>query len=99
VLCVTQISFWYRLLCVAIPSPRPNLFLNHFFSFLGRLSFVFGGTLFAVVVFRHLPHLERDADLLQLTERGIIFVGCLFALFCTSLEMERLGRAFERKRD
>jgi hypothetical protein len=93
---VMQISFWYRLLYVPIPFRRPNLFLNHLFSFFGRLSFVFGGTLFALVVFRHLPHLEQGADLLQATERGIIFVGCLFALFCSSLELERLGQAFGR---
>jgi hypothetical protein len=96
---VMQISFWCRLLYVPIPVRRPNPFLNHLFLFLGRLSFVFGGTLFAVVVFRHLPNLGRDADVLQATIRGPIFVGCLFALFCTSLEVERLGRAFERKGD
>jgi hypothetical protein len=94
-----QISFWCRLLYVPIPFRRPNLFLNHLFSFFGRLSFVFGGTLFAVVVFRHLPHLERGVDLLQATVRGTIFVGCLFALFCSSLELERLGQAFDRKRN
>jgi hypothetical protein len=55
--------------------------------------------LFAVVVFRHLPNLGRGANVLQATARGAIFVGCLFALFCTSLEVERLGQAFERKRD
>jgi hypothetical protein len=93
---VMQISFWCRLLYVPIPVRRPNLFLNHLFLFLGRLSFVFGSALFAVVVFRHLPNLGRDADVLQAAVRGAIFVGCLFALFCTSLEVERLGQAFER---
>jgi hypothetical protein len=29
------------------------------------------------------------------TRRGVIMAGCLFALFCTSLEVERLGQAFE----
>jgi hypothetical protein len=96
---VMQISFWYRLLYVPVPVRRPNLFLNHLFLFLGRLSFVFGSALFAVVIFRHLPNLGRDADVLQAAGRGTIFVGCLFALFCTSLEVERLGQAFERKRD
>jgi hypothetical protein len=99
VLCVMQISFWYRLLHVPIPLRRSNLFLNHLFLFFGRLSFIFGGALFAVVVFRHLPNLGRDADVLQAAARGMIFVGCLFALFCTSLEVERLGQAFERNRN
>jgi hypothetical protein len=92
---VMQIAFWLRVLRVAIPFQRPNIFLNHVFLFLGRLSFIFGSALFSVVVFRHLPELDRDADLLLIILRGTIFVGCLFALFCTSLEVERLGHAFE----
>jgi hypothetical protein len=99
VFCVMQVSFWYRVLYLPIPFRRANLFLNHLFLFFGRLSFVFGGALFAVVVFRHLPNLGQDADVLQATVRGMIFVGCLFALFCTSLEVERLGQAFERNRN
>jgi hypothetical protein len=99
VFCVMQVSFWCRLLYVPIPVRRSNLFLNHLFLFFGRLSFVFGGALFAVVVFRHLPNLGQDADVLQATVRGAIFVGCLFALFCTSLEVERLAQAFEKNRN
>jgi hypothetical protein len=95
VLCVMQISFWYRLLFIPIPFRRPNMILNHVFLFLGRLSFIFGSALFSVVVFRHLPELGRDTDILLAARRGVIMVGCLFALFCTSLEVERLGQAFE----
>jgi hypothetical protein len=29
----------------------------------------------------------------------MIVIGCLFALFCTSLEVERLGQASERNRN
>jgi hypothetical protein len=94
-----QIAFWCRVLYVPIPFRRPNIFLNLVFLFLGRLSFIFGGSLFAVVVFRHLPKLGRDADVLLATERGIVFLGCLFALFCTSLEVERLGHAFDSNRN
>jgi hypothetical protein len=96
---VMQIAFWSRLLCIPIPFRRPNLFLNHVFLFLGRLSFIFGSALFSVVVFRHLPELGRDTDTLLMAQRGLIFVGCLFALFCTSLEVERLGQAFEPNRN
>jgi hypothetical protein len=94
-----QILFWYRVLHVPIPFRRPNIFLSHLFLFLGRLSFIFGGSLFAVVVFRHLPKMGRDADVLLAIERGIIFFGCLFALFCTGLEVERLGHAFDGNRN
>ena len=99
VFCVMQVSFWYRLLYLPIPFRRSNLFLNHLFLFLGRLSFIFGSALFSVVVFRHLPELGRDTDFLLMARRGFLFVGCLFALFCTSLEVERLGQAFENNRN
>jgi hypothetical protein len=96
---VMQIAFWIRVRSVPIPFPRPNLFLNHVFLFLGRLSFIFGSALFSVVIFRHLPEMGRETDMLLMAQRGIIFVGCLFALFCTSLEVERLGQAFESNRN
>lgn len=96
---VMQVSFWSRMLCIPIPFRRPNLLLNHVFLFLGRLSFIFGSALFSVVVFRHLPELGRDTDFLLMARRGFLFVGCLFALFCTSLEVERLGQAFDGNRN
>jgi hypothetical protein len=95
---VMQIAFWVRVLRVPIPFRRPNLFLNHLFLFFGRLAFIFGSALFSVVVFRHLPELNRGTDFFLMAQRGTLFVGCLFALFCTSLEVERLGQAFEDKR-
>jgi hypothetical protein len=99
VLLVMQVAFWVRLLRIPIPFRRSNIFFNHFFLFLGRLSFIFGSALFSVVVFRHVPELGRDTDLLLLARRGFLFVGCLFALFCTSLEVERLGQAFADNRN
>jgi hypothetical protein len=99
ILFVMRISFWYRLLRIPIPFRRSNVFLNHVFLFLGRLSFIFGSALFSVVIFRHLPELGRETDIQLMIQRGIIFVGCLFALFCTSLEVERLGQAFESNRN
>jgi hypothetical protein len=47
---------------------------------------------------RHLPELGPETNILLTVQRGIIFVACLFALFCTSLEVERLGQAFERRK-
>jgi hypothetical protein len=99
ILLVMQVSFWVRLLRVPIPFRRSNVFLNHLFLFLGRLSFIFGSALFSVVVFRHVPELGRDTDFLLLARRGLVFIGCLFALFCTSLEVERLGQAFADNRN
>jgi hypothetical protein len=99
VLLVMQAAFWVRLLRIPIPFRRPNVFLNHLFLFFGRLSFIFGSALFSVIVFRHLPELGRETDFLLMARRGFLFVGCLFALFCTSLEVERLGQAFADNRN
>lgn len=98
VLCVMQIAFWYRVLGVPIPFRYPQIFLHHLFLFLGRLGFIFGSALFGIVVSRHLPELDAGIDLLLVVKRGLILLGCLFALFCTSLEVERLGQAFESDR-
>lgn len=65
----------------------------------GPSQFHLGSALFSVVVFRHLPELGRDTDVLLMAGRGIILVGNLFALFCASLEVERLGQAFEGPRN
>ena len=99
ILCVMQVSFWCRVLFIPIPFRQPQVVLNHVFLFLGRLSFIFGSALFGVAVFRHLPELDRNIDILLTIERGVILCGCLFALFCASLEVERLGQAFEAPRN
>jgi hypothetical protein len=98
-LCLMQTAFWYRLRHVPIPFQRRNIFISHLFLFLGRLSFIFGSALFSVAVFRHLPELGRDADIALAAWRGTILIACLFALFCTSLELERLGQAFDSHRN
>ena len=98
VLSVMQISYWYRLLRIPVPFQRSNVILHHVFLFLGRLSFIFGSALFSVVVFRHLPELDREVDIRLMLLRGTMLVGALFALFCASLEVERLGQAFGDRR-
>jgi hypothetical protein len=94
VLSVMQVAYWYRLWSVPVPLRRGNPFLNHLFLFLGRLTFVFGSALFSVVLFRHVPELGGEADRLLIVSRGLILVASLFALFCASLEVERVGLAF-----
>jgi hypothetical protein len=91
-----QAAYWYRLLFVPIPFHGSNTILSHLLLFLGRLSFIFGGSLFAVVFFRHLPELGESADTSLMVRRGLLLVSALFALFCTTLELERLGHAIER---
>jgi hypothetical protein len=93
ILCVMQFAYWYRYLRVAIPFRGPNLFFSHVFLFLGRLSFIFGSALFSIVLFRHLPELSWDIDIFLFGRRAIVLIVSLFALFCFSLELERLGVA------
>jgi len=72
---VMQVAYWYHLRRLPIPFKGPDLLLSHFLLFLGRLSFVFGGALFSVVFFRHLPALEHDADVLLMSQRGLLLGG------------------------
>jgi hypothetical protein len=88
-----QAAYWYRVRRVPIPFQRSSPLLSHLLLFLGRLSFIFGGWLFAVVFFRHLPGIEQGIDILLMARRALTLVGSLFALFCVTLELERLGRA------
>jgi hypothetical protein len=93
VLFVMQGAYWYRCTRVAIPFRGPKLFLSHVFLFLGRLSFIFGSALFSIVLFRHLPELGQDIDIFLFGHRAAVLIVSLFALFCFSLELERLGVA------
>ena len=88
-----QAAYWHRFRSVEIPFRTPNVLLNHLFLFLGCVSFIFGGALFSVVVFRHLPQLGGEVDRLVFARRGATLAGSLFALFCFTLELERLGAA------
>jgi hypothetical protein len=92
---IMQAAYWYRLCRVPIPFSDEKVILSHILLFLGRLSFIFGGSLFAIVFFRHLPELEAHADIWLMARRGVLLAGFLFSLFCVTLELERLGHAFE----
>jgi hypothetical protein len=93
-----QVAYWYRLQRVPIPFQSSKPILSHLLLFLGRLSFIFGGSIFAVVFFRHLPELDQSTDPSLLVRRGLLLLGALFALFCVTLELERLGHSFENSR-
>jgi hypothetical protein len=93
VLLVMQGAYWYRLFRIGIPFKSPRPFLSHMLLFLGRLNFIFGSALFSIVLFRHLPELGPETNLMLLARRGILMVVSLFALFCFTLELERLGTA------
>ena len=90
---VMQATYWYRLRRVPVCVPVTSSVLSHLALFAGRLSFIFGGAMFSIVFFRHLPSLETTPDASLLMWHGLLLVGGLFALFCFALELERLGSA------
>ncbi len=91
---VMQGAYWVRLLRVPLISfGRPHIFLSHLFQFLGRISFIFGSSVFSVVFFRHLPELGPHTNVLLLVFRSVLLSGSLFALFCLSVELDRLASA------
>jgi hypothetical protein len=61
------------------------------------LSFVFGSALFSVVLFRKLPELNSQAEVLLIVKRELILIASLFAMFCASLEVARVGIAFSKQ--
>jgi hypothetical protein len=92
-LLVMQAAHWFRFSPVRIPFQGSNVLLNHLLLFFGRLTFIFGGALFSVVLFRHLPAIDSSVKMWLMARRGLVFVITLFALFCMTLELERLGHA------
>jgi len=93
-----QIAFWWRVLLVPDPVSISADFPQSCISFLGPSSVSSSASaLFGIVVFRHVPELDASIDLLLSIKRGMILLGCLFALFCTSLEgSSGWGQAFPR---
>lgn len=86
-------AYWYRLTRVPIVIGRHGMLLSHLVAFLGRLSFIFGGALFALVIYRHLPDLDQAVDPLQFIGRLLAMLAIQFSLFCYTLELERVGAA------
>lgn len=92
-LVVFHAAYWYRLSRVPIAVGTRSLFLSHLVLFAGRLCFVFGGSMFALVVFRHFPDMSEIGNPVRLISRGLAMLAVLFSLFCYALEVERVGAA------
>lgn len=92
---VLQCCYWIRLRRVAVHVPFENIFVGHLIVFASRVSFFFGGVLFSMTFFRHLPELEVLPPIGQVLAKGLAILAILFSLFCYALELERLGKAIE----
>lgn len=88
-----QVCYWYRLRNVPIPTHYRNVALGHVLAFASRLGFIFGGALFSVYFLRHAPELALSP--LDIVWRGALLIAVLFALYCYTLELERLGGALQ----
>lgn len=94
---VMQVCYWTRYRLVAVWGPFHSPAVGHMLMFASRASFFFGGALFSVIFFRHVPQLEVLPPLGQGITKAIGVMAVLFALFCYSLELERLGKAIEER--
>jgi hypothetical protein len=97
-LIVFHAAYWHRLRRVPVAVTARSVFLSHVVMFTGRLCFIFGGSMFALIAFRHVPDMGQIVDPLRLTSRSMVMLAVLFSLFCYALELERIGSALNRTR-
>lgn len=95
---IGQATYWYRLKTTPLPGGYRNLLLGHVFAFASRISFVFGGALFSLYFLRHLPAMQLSPFSLDFAWRAVLLLAILFALYCYTLELERLGNALQSPR-
>ncbi len=81
-----QVPYWIATLKVFSHAAIPkSLIGGHLAFFVARLNFILASSLFVVIVF------VRRADI-EFIWRALTLFAVLFAIFCFSLELERLGR-------
>ncbi|GLS19625.1 hypothetical protein GCM10007874_26420 [Labrys miyagiensis] len=90
-----QGSYWLRYRWVTIHVPFRSAPVGHLVMFASRVSFFFGGALFSVIFFRHVPEFDMFPPLGQAMLKLLIVMAILFALFCYALELERFGKAID----
>lgn len=90
-----HLCYWVRLRWVPVVAPFHSVFFGHVCAFASRVSFFFGGALFSVLFFRHVPSLETlppfSVTIWSAVEVGVM----LFGLYCYSRELDRLAIAIE----
>lgn len=92
---VGQCCYWIRFFTTPVPSSYRSIVLGHLFAFASRLLFIFGGALFSLYFLRHLPAMEPGTLNLDFAWRIACLLAVLFALYCYSLELDRIGAALQ----
>lgn len=90
---VSQVVYWYRVRTTPVPARYRSIAFGHLLAFASRLGFIWGGALFSVYFLRHAPELTLGP--LDIAWRGALLIAILFALYCYTLELERLGAALQ----
>jgi len=86
-----QIGYWLR---YRLQPPLPkfkNTLLGHVIQFASRMGFVFATSVFGFVFITQKPGFHMPAF------RYVVTVVSLFALFCYTKELTRLGMAFMKR--
>ncbi|WP_413992754.1 hypothetical protein ACMDCR_12060 [Labrys okinawensis] len=89
---IFQACYWWRINNLAVPFATKSQPISHLIVFVGRLSFLFAGTLASLIFFRHMPALAPSNLTLSSALKLLLLFAVLFSWFCFSLELERLGK-------
>lgn len=84
---VMQLAYWAGHYVGAVPCVRAGSVLAHLVAFLGRLPFMFGSAVFALLFFVKPPDIALSATEL------LIVPFALFALYCLSRDLDRFAAA------
>lgn len=90
-----QSCYWIRLYRLPVPRGFHSLALGHLLAFAARLGAIGGGALASLYFLRQLPELMRLGDGVTLTWRSGLLLAIVFALYCYTLELERLAAAWQ----
>jgi len=90
-----QICYWTRLYRVPVPQGFRSLPLGHLLAFGARLGAIVGGALASIYFLRHLPEMTSIADGFTLAWRSSLLLAVVFAIYCYTLELERLAAAWQ----
>lgn len=92
-----QVCYWTRYCRLPLGVPFRNAVAGHLMLFASRASFFFAAALFSAIFFRHVPQLDALPPTGQALAKAAGMMLLLFALYCYSLELERIGKAMEEK--
>lgn len=92
-----QLCYWTRLYRLPVPQGFHSPVLGHLLAFAARLGAIVGGALASIYFLRHLPELTKLADSFTMIWRSSLLLAIVFAIYCYTVELERLAAAWQTK--